>query len=267
MRSDMYKLLHETTRTGSVSRKGRSLRVVDGESMEATRQSMTLKHRMHWGGKSVTLRMAPLHRYLETRVGKPWAETYAEIRTKLQHRDSALSDIWDYLRVTPKASVEDGKVLVHDQYRGRIEPHESYSDYYVHPLTGNLERTRRRESRKVIREARNEERRRLVESTRRTISHDIQLHLLDGHWYEVHLGEMPTRQEVAEAYKLTYTDPDYLAKHLAIERFDVVMGRKVRLSDTHRLQEAYGRKAYAAFKRQLSHRELKAHGLLEAAAA
>lgn len=263
MRSDMYKLLHETTRPYYGERTQRALREVDGEVLEPTRQSMRRPHRRCWGGKGTTLRLAPLTRFLESRVGQPWDKTFSELQTTLRQRDEAFSELSHYLRVATKTSMQDGEVVVHDRYQGFRAPETAFCDFYVHPVTRLLMRARSSEGQAKRREALKEQRKLETLARRRILDHSRQLHLVDGIWFEVTLGWLPLRKAVAEAQALTWRDPDYLEKMRAIERYDVLLGRRVYHSDGYLLRERYGLEtAYAKAKRQLSHRELKAHGLL-----
>jgi len=120
---------------------------------------------------------------------------------------------------------------------------DSRAEMFVHPLTGILLPNR---ARAIAMQRERDERARRRTATppdRRTglpgMPADVQWHRIEGLWYEVTLkplgGEPP---------------------------FDVVLKRLLRRDSRELLRTTYGRSdRYASAKRQLSHKQLRAHGL------
>lgn len=242
MRSDMYQVLHETTRArplGKASGVRRTLGEIDGElgAEEPSRQSMRRPHRCR-NDKETTLRLAPLRRFLRSRIGQPWDQVFAEMQSALKKRDVAFHSLLDYLSVATKTSLVNGEVVVHDPSLGLQPPESARSDFYVHPVTRALMCAYREEARAKRRKALKEQHELRVQASRRPLDESHQAHWVNGAWFEVTLGR------------------------LVVASYDVLLGRTVDASDAYELRERYGKATvYAQTKRQMSRRELKVHGL------
>lgn len=265
MRQDAYKVVHETSRAGKRRSVPRGLRLVEGECLDDVRQSM---RKRYWpvGLRERQLKTNVLRRFLASRVGQPWAEVYSEMSQALSSRDKLLTDPLRYASLATNTDVIEGETVCYAPWGG-IRPVSTYCDFYVDPKTGLLQSTQQdqksaSELRKQKRQAREAEKAARV----RVLSEWSQLHQVDGIWYEVALGTVPSAKECQPLFALPVWQQ--LAAERQFCRFDALLGRRVWYTDARELRSLYGRgDVYAMSKRQLNHRELKEHGLLQAQAA
>jgi hypothetical protein len=253
MRQDMYKVVREPARSSCGLKPGRAMRDVEGESLAPTRESM--RPRSHHVHGRTRLKLSALRRYVASRVGQPWNTTYAELRRAFSQLDSTLTDPVDYLDVVTTTSMRDDEVVAHCKFGGVHAITNLHYAYYVHPLTGLLCATNYlTRTAQAAREAQRT-REAAEQATRRVLSAHAQLHFVQGQWYEVQLGTLPTADALAAL--------DEPARRRAERRYDTVLGRVVTSFDGWALQMQYGaRTLFAQSKRQLSHRELVLHGLI-----
>ena len=126
MRSDMAKVIVERPRTGGGFSFPRRRPDCDRLEMDEWRSREGI--RRPWGSnrKGLNENLAPLRRYLQSQIGRPWDKVYSEICQHM-NRDSAVQlHIWQHLMqfvsVTPRAE----------------RPWRS-ADFIVHPRTGLLQ--------------------------------------------------------------------------------------------------------------------------------
>ncbi len=261
MRQDIYNVIHDTVRGSYPAKVVRTERLVDGESMEPVRQNM--RHARRLGNVGMpNLRLQPLRRFVDRRVGQRWSDVYAELRQGLRRRDATLDDPLRYLSVEVNTSMVDGEVVAHSHWGG-LHPVEEHCDYYVHPVTGLLCRTARLQSRRESRRQDHAREQAQLHARRRVVSQTSQLHRLEGIWYEVTLAPL-----ASEAVLKDYDAQDWVTRirrRAEVCTFDVVAGRNFYGGSYYELTCLYGQSGvYAKSKRQLSHAELKTHGLLQA---
>lgn len=244
MRKDMPKVIVERPRRGSVKRArvGRTIALEDEDGVPLrartpTRKPLRTKH--------LNENLAPLKRYLNSQVGRPWSKVYAEIAEHLKPSNTVQQHVRDHVEdfVATKTRMEKGKVMILSKFSG-VHPLESdYHKLYVHPRTGLLRRNDKsiswKESRRRAALAEAAER----DARMRVLSPKFQLHLLDdGCWWEVKIGKLPT-----------------LPGNKTPEQADVVLRANLSKRPAH---ELYGRHdVYALEKRILSKAEKKKHGL------
>jgi len=235
-------------RPGGGSKKHRAL-VADLES--SLHQGM---RRIHKDRKGFNEHLAPLRRFLESRVGKYWPKVYAEICENLRPSSTVQQHVRDHLEdfVAVRTSVKDGVIWVHGRRRvHRLD--EGRGRLYVHPvshcLLRNKDWTRRRsayEKRMALAAAEIAERRRNLVGNR-------QLHKLRGCWFEVTLAPIESRRQ-------TFCEPHGHETRpvMGVRRDEVI---DAGLSDLGG-GKLYGRyDVFAVAKRQLSHRDLRKLGL------
>jgi len=146
MREDMFEIIIERPRYGSrwMGRgKGRY-----GSKKRSDPESLPLKEPMWFRGKSKCLNenLAPLVRFLERRVGRPWSAVWSELRERI----SANSQVQKHVMVHVLQFVEQNPVMIEgvahlpgawgsrrDQYF-KISGHRRWGKFYVCPRTGLL---------------------------------------------------------------------------------------------------------------------------------
>ncbi len=258
MRSDMSKVIVERPRLGQFA--ARRPRLLRAELLDApTQESMRRAHKIP---KEFNENLAPLRRFLGSRVGKYWPKVFAEVCENLRPTSTVQQHVRDHLyqMVAMNTVVKDGAIWIHGEGRfgvpvSRLE--EANCEFYVHPVSSCLMRNRHgRNWHKVIRERRERlaaERAAELAARRRDLAPDRQLHKLKGCWFEVTLAPLGGRRHV-------FAKPHGDATRLPTATLrDAVIPQG--LSDLPP-EELYGRAdVFALAKRQLGRRELQAYGV------
>lgn len=150
MRPDMHKVIVERPRWGSSSRGKKTglrlpeLRVrealddADGFDSGSTRASSARRD------KGLNENLAPLQRYLERQVGRPWNKVYGEILAGVDTRSAIGLHVLQHIPqlIWIHTYMKDGRVYAR-QYREGIP----VCGLYVHPVTGIVRLIRRRRPR------------------------------------------------------------------------------------------------------------------------
>jgi hypothetical protein len=190
--------------------------------------------------------LAPLVRFLHSRVGLPWDEVYSEISARISCRSAVQKHVLDHLRYFVAENVTlDGDIPMKIGPRGP-EPVVSYGrrfEFYVHPRSGNLclappHSWKARSSWRQRKEA--------TDPRRKVLSPDRELRRIQWIWYEVTVAPIPKAPVAREA---TYD---------VIEQTRLA-GAPFQLGQRSNPLWSTGR--YAVSKRQLSSREIARHGL------
>lgn len=254
MRKDMAKVIVERPRLGGGKSKGRRGNVPfeDMPSCEGMR-------RPHENSKSLNENLPPLRRYLHSQIGRPWDKVYSDICKNLRPTSTIQQHVRDHVEgfVAMQTRMEEGIVYVLGRRSWYGEPcrlDESSFELYVHPKTGVLLENRSVRYRGKTRWKRDFDvwRRQVIEERRREVSEDVQLHKLNGCWYEVRLGATPREIRCVERRAGGHF------RRYTVYRDEVI---DAGLSDLAS-EELYGRRGvHAVAKRQFSNRELKKYGL------
>jgi hypothetical protein len=259
---------------GGRTRKGRARYLDDLPKHEGMRRA-----HLRWGDrKTLNENLAPLRRYLERQVGRPWNKVYSEIAQHLRV-DSAVQQhvrnhLPDFVAVKPRRIsrrwyfADDGSARGAWLWSQRL---------YVDPKDGLLKRTDRLPE---VRAARRACQRKPQPPEQIALAADRELRRIDGLWYEVTLAALPEPEyrEFVEARKLALkghssrgpvVDVASKVRRLVTPAItDVVTGRLVAAGpeiDDKRSWAEYRRthpdRRVAVAKRSLSRSELKRHGL------
>ena len=222
MRDDMAKVIVERPRHGG------GVKYPRGSAWATDRLPVDEWHRREamkrpWQHTSCPKRLnenlAPLRRFLRSRVGRPWDKVYAEICERINRRSAVQLHIWQHLvqYVCADPQVITGEV------RGWMD------DFYVDPRT-NLLRAVRREPRARRQQLRLPETVEVV-----AVDDDRCFRRIDRVWYEVTVRDAPLGGAV----------------------WDAALQRRLEASDRAAFRRYRGRPVYAAAKRQLSQREIR----------
>lgn len=248
MREDMFKVIVERPRlvnSNDYSRDGRKFR-----NDENAPSRLGMKRGYTQRPKWLNENLAPLKRYLEQQVGRPWDKVYSEIRAPIDARSTVkqhiLQHIGDFVAIdTHWVESNDGGKVVIRKWRwwqfGDTPLKDVNVELFVHPRTGILLRNRhfvplnrRLKERREMKKARESVDRRDLDERR-------QLRRIDGIWYEVTLGQLPA--PCVQANDIVYD-----------ACWDAV--RKEWVS-----RQQGNADKYAVSKRQLGAKELKKYGL------
>jgi hypothetical protein len=246
MREDMFKVIVERPQlvnSNGYSRDGRKFR-----NDENAPSRLGMKRGYTQRPKWLNENLAPLKRYLEQQVDRPWDKVYSEIRATIDARSTVkqhiLQHIMDFVAIDTHwvETPDGGKVVV----RGRWPCDDALLEdagieLFVHPKTGILLRNRRFVSwdRRAREQREMKKARECVD--RRDIDPRHQLRRIDGIWFEVTFGLLPA--------------PRMQGNEIIHDScWDAV--RKEWVSRQHGIANTY-----AVSKRQLGAKELKKYAL------
>lgn len=283
MRKDLNKQLCERARHGHAKRYGDIRRNrhldrhfddqydIDSEDINAptyqtggNREGIKFRHSYHWNRKEFNEHLSPLYGIIRKAVGRKWDDFYSELKENFDTRsvinNHILEHLYDRIAVNGLWYDEDGVLMYRSSYRFNASPvAEDGPEYYVDPKDGIIKFNRQDISYKTIWARRRAEEAEEAHKVRRVIDASTELLLIDNVWYEVKFREnkptpVYTTRQVHWAYiKHGYKKPQHTIPEVRWEYnyvYDVVKKRKVE------------DKRYAYEKRTLSHKELKAHGLI-----
>jgi hypothetical protein len=241
MRADMGKVLVERPRLGGwrgESRPGKGYRkrlkkCLDAGDSPPAREGMKQCH--GHGTKHFNEHLAPLRRFLNSNVGRPWDKVYAEICRHVDRgnvvQKHILTHLFDY--VVTNVILIDGQPCRGDGGRRYGEPlrtSDRYHCWYVCPKSGLLRR-----SRHVPR------RRKWPDPPRRVVLNKSQMCLfLGGQWELVTVAPLPGLTSQHRAFDVI------LKRHMSAWGGDSAASR------------FYGAAVYAVTRRPLTRRELLA---------
>lgn len=251
MRKDMSKVIVERPRTGRAAagmRPGRTRMLADDDGEPIKAKGARVPKRREQKTKNLNETLAPLRRYLESQVGRPWDKVYSEISEHLKPTSTVQQHVRDHLEdfVAIKTRTENGKIWVTRRWGGPMPLERSWMRYYVHPRTGLL---RKNDVYKGVRQATLRSRKAAADELAqrmRVIDEMTQLHQFDGAWWEVKLAKVKSHRHRQKNGVVMRFDEPYE---------DVVLRAKMTTLGPEAL---YGRAGvFAVAKRQLSKAEMK----------
>jgi hypothetical protein len=257
MREDMYKVIVERPRRGKEgsAAAARLRKDFDGP--------MRLGMRAGYGYRSLNENLAPLRRYLLAQLGRPWNKVFSEICAGIDRRNTVQQHIHQHLRdfIAIDVEVREGRLVDLAACWGILPIGSGISqELYVDPRTGLIRPNKGYRSWRNGLGERREREQAEIASRRRLVNESTFLLLLVDVWFRVVVDVLPGERVVE---RIIDGKP---CKHKTAEsRFDVVLGRNISRAvraDVQQSEYLYGsRDLYAISKRQISTREIKAHGL------
>ena len=252
MREDMAKVIVERPRVGGAStKKGRPPQDAD---MWVSKEGMRAPHVRHWGGKELNENLAPLRRFLISRVGQSWDSVYSEISKNLRVTHAVQQHVRDHVRdfVVTNVKVDDDGVLWGVSYGSPFRIGEGWwrRELYVDPRDGILKRTPEHPKQISGRERMEAEH----ALTCRVLNDTHQLRKHMGVWYECEVKCVPDPE------KKSYMRADGTEHIYEVggSAYDVIL--KCTVYKRHTGFAVYA-STYCASKRQLNKSELKKHGV------
>lgn len=258
MRDDMYKVIVERPRRGGITTHA-SRRFRNDEDRSGKIGIKQGYADLKWLNEN----LAPLKRWLASNVNRPWSKVYGELCANIDRRNTVQEHIFTHIDqfVERETQLLHGKIYALGRWPSRLVPIEqAWAELYVHPLTGILRENTGRLARNRQRRAEMNAAKAELESRRRELGEGVQLHKLDGIWYEVVVEQIPLRRNEADCSR---DENDVMYP----EVWDVVRKRLVSRSPDQRQSSgedppAFGKSGvYAKRKRQLSSAELKRYQL------
>jgi hypothetical protein len=236
MRADMAKVIVERPRHGSRYKhegKGyRRLRQRLAPEDQPRREGITVRSR--GGSKILNEHLAPLRRFLESCVGRPWDRVFAEICANISRNNAVQDHVRDHVKdfVTTRVVEIDGVPCNADGGWVHGRPlAETRHRLYVCPRTGLLRRL------EVPSRKRPRPRPPCAPSSVRLDAGRLCC-WVDGAWHLVTLAPLPLAPWISPGY-------------------DVVLRQRVNELTPEQVLRAYGARVYATSKRRLTKKEMR----------
>lgn len=231
MREDMAKLLVERPRLNGGMKfprgaEGAWRRV----PLDERPRCESLKKTWHRQGGSLKMlneNLAPLYRFLRSRIGRRWDEVYSEICQRI-NRDCAVQlHIWQHLMWSVIRNPVDLE---------RLGRYGSRNSFYVDPATGLLQEIPNRWSKRSW----NESRRAAIEPLT-VVFAGRHYKQIDEIWYEIEFAPIPDYGQIWEA----------------ILRKWIILKKGSDAEQRNELRWLYGASVYAARKQQIGKHEIR----------
>lgn len=198
-----------------------------------------------YGDKHLNENLAPLVRFLRSRVGRPWSKVRSEIAEHLRVSSAVQKHVMDHVKDFVAERVwrdADGRMWGADRYgRPRGIVPTTRPEFFVHPTTGLLAMAPI-----IARKAAKNVRRRDPDAI--GISATRLLRRIEGAWFEVHLAELP----VSPANRFTGIAVWDIVARQYVRRFHVPWNH------AHPMAHEWHAGRYAKSMRQLSKKEIRA---------
>lgn len=237
MREDMAKVIVERPRIGDRSRSAAS-RVTRFHQRPIDewhrREGMGSRYRRRT--RHLNENLAPLRRFLRSRVGRPWDEVYSEVCQRINRNSAVQLHIWQHLwDYVCKDVVEVNGRLEPSAHRWRVFRGWWRDQLVVHPRTGLLCAAAPTDPIWL------KENRRPKPPRRYVVVHPFrQYRRIDGIWFDVELRRLPSGGS---------------------DFWDVVQRKPASQLTGFDFVAEYGSRVYAASKRQLGKRAIRRAGL------
>lgn len=265
MREDMFKVIVERPRrlnSNAYSRDGRRYR-------NQEESPMTLGMKCGYSDRKwLNENLVPLRRYLESQVNRPWDKVYSDICVHIDTRSTVKQHILQHLDdfVALHARIINDEIMIRGRWPQTYRPlHESDFALFVDPRTGILRKNRHYISWTMRKRGKQAKDAAARLETRRVIADRVQLHRIDGIWFQVELDILPAAQEVVRQVKGQWIRERTFAGCRDVLRKEWVTrehGQIATPSGQPSNQAMYDAPdLYARSKRQLSSRELQKFGL------
>lgn len=139
MKEDMFKIIVERPRVGGSPIKGKKRRQGWNRDIEDAPLRESMKKTAALGDpKELNENLAPLYRFLQSSVGRPWDDVFSEICKNIDLSHTVKRHVRQHLdsMVSTKTFVKDGKVWESKGYETVVSEHwYGGPRYYVHPET------------------------------------------------------------------------------------------------------------------------------------
>jgi hypothetical protein len=274
VRADMSHVIVERPRRGAGwDRRGRDLATDDLPAHDGMRRPHVVSGR--W--KALNENLAPLLRFLEKQVGRPWDLVYSEIAANLRADNTVQQHVRDHLddfvAVKPRRGIRRGFLA---SARGGLW----HQALYVDPADGILKRTDRLPEEKARRREERVLEKPPVDRVR--LKPELELRRIEGLWYAIRFAKMPEPiyREVNETRKvpLKLSHPngprvgiDVMVRRLAGPAVkDIITGEAVPVGPAidepeawKEFDKAHPGRMYPTEKRRLSKKVLRRYGLTD----
>lgn len=254
MRDDMSKVIVERPRKGGFGDERRAPRL-HAETEAPARESLKARHRDR---KWLNENLAPLRRWLEAQVDRPWDKVHAELSARIDRRNAVQQHVLQHVEDFVALHVVEVDGVLH--YLWHSGQRRLLAEYwaprlYVDPKHGLLRRNRGRDRARAEWERRNRTEHARDVAHRRIVSPSLQLLRLDGLWYAVDVETIPPAPPEGVNLRELPFDAIRHCVAWACPKSQAANGLRANA-------ELFGQpNLYAAGKRQLSRASLRQYGL------
>jgi len=244
-------IVERPRRGGGYVRKGRELDL----DQQVSNQGMRKPYIKGYNYKELNENLAPLYRFLQSKLGFRWDDVYSEICENIRVTSTVQEHIRVHVKqmVATKISIDDnGEPWDMDGRPGKLSA-TPYVKYWVDPRDGILKLNNAKTYKQLNREAQDELVKKLTESSR-SLPGGIELRKARGIWYQVEVAPVPARS------KREVISPDGIVHYYDTggSAYDVILHKKVYIS--WKLGSPYAA-TYCVSKRHLSRAELRRYGI------
>lgn len=245
-------IVERPRRGGGFTRKGRKPRDSD---LLVDHEGMRVPHVRRYNGKQLNENLAPLYRFLHSRLGRRWDDVYSEICENIRVTSTVQEHIRVHIQmmVTTQIWIDDDGEPWDMIGRPSMLGNSAHVKYWVDPRDGLLKKNTAK-TWKQIYQARCSEEQAHLDAQRRSLPGGIELRQAGGIWYEVELEPVPP------ILKKPYRRADGTEHWFETggSAYDVILGQTVYLN--WKLGSPYAT-TYCKTKRQLSRAELRRYGV------
>ena len=253
MRPDMSKVIVERPRRRGYDTNGKGRR--QDPDLQVSHEGMRAPHIRHWGGKELNENLAPLYRFLRSKIGQRWDDVYSEICENIRVTNTVQEHIRVHVKqmVTVKIWIDDDGEPWDMDGNPRKLSNTPYAKYWVDPRDGvlkfNAAKTYKQRNQEIWDKKREKE-----QATIRSLPGGIELRKANGIWYQVELLPVPPMIK-KDVYRL---DGSVYQCKTGGHAYDVILGQTV--YSRWNLGSPYAA-TYCCTKRQLNRNELKRYGV------
>src|SRR5580700_2479089 len=137
--------------------------------------------------KQLNENLAPLRRFLESQVGRPWDKVFSEIAERLRADSTVQQHVRDHLRDFVATRPRRGIAVWYSRDNETLW----HQPLYVDPRDGILKRTDRLPEQRARRRREADRKHQQPASERVKLALDSELRCVGGIWYEVALAPLP----------------------------------------------------------------------------
>lgn len=278
MRKDFNRVLTTDPRNGhdlkfSEVRRAKENATFDGEFSGGKESMKTQRRNTFQRRKSFGDHIEPLRRFMRKQVGKKWADVYSEICELFDKRSQVLYHVHqhvldDFIELNTK--MVDGKVHEYTRWDGYREiettANNDHPTIYVHPETGII-CSNYVENEAGFKAKKNEADKAARRRVFREHSKDVQLHYIDGVWWEFTMKDIPPLVLRIVCPFTTWAEERAWSKLSSAEK--ELTGKRVwerpaysAVQDPYRWSSRLTRGRYYVSKKVASRRVLKQHDLV-----
>ena len=256
MREDMSKVIVERPRRQGRDTNSKGRR--QDTDLQVSHEGMRAPHVRHYGGKELNENLAPLRRFLRSRVGQLWNDVFSEICANIRLTNTVQKHVRDHIEqmVATRIWIDNAGNPWEMDGNPRLLGDASYVKYWADPRDGVLKLNNAKTYNQLNQERRAVQRE-VQLANNRSLPNGVELRKKNGIWYQVHL------KEVAPAVRRTRVKFDGSTQTWIEDGtgYDVILETTLRRTiDNYVLGHSGSYRTsflYCASKRQLSSAELR----------